>query len=87
MLSSYFLELSTKHMNKVHSLFLCFIEQEKKDEKEGGTKQKKCSVLCWSLCVCVYLYEVGWYCLYFGNLFGLSHLLYILSHADFLMGD
>jgi hypothetical protein len=79
-------------MNKGHSLLLCFIEQEKRGEKEGvgvGTKQGKCSVLCWSLCVCVcvYLYEVGWYCLYFGSLLGLNHLLYILSHADFLMGD
>jgi len=34
----------------------------------------------------VYLYEVGRYCLYFGNLLGLNHLPYILSHANF-MGD
>jgi hypothetical protein len=56
--SCYFSELSTKHMNKGHSLLLCIIEQEKRGEKAGlggGTKQGKCSVLCWSLCVCVFI--------------------------------
>jgi hypothetical protein len=79
-------------MNKGHSLLLCFIEQEKRGEKEGvgggGDKARQMfSIVLVFVCVCMYLYEVGWYCLYFGSLLGLNHLLYILSHADFLMGD
>jgi hypothetical protein len=72
-------------MNKGHSLFLCIIEQEKRGEK-GGEQSKANVQYGAGLCVCVYLYEVGRYCLYFGNLLGLNHLPYILSHANF-MGD
>jgi hypothetical protein len=57
--SCYFSELSTKHMNKGHSLLLCFIEQEKRGEKEGvgGGGQSKANVqYCAGLCVCVYVF-------------------------------
>jgi hypothetical protein len=46
-------------MNKGHSLLLCFIEQEKRGEKEGvgGGGQSKANVqYCAGLCVCVYVF-------------------------------